>query len=327
MRVAKASALFASVLAMFGACGINELDYEGKSCPCPSGYRCDHETNRCTRHAAEKGGTGGDESGGVSGSGVGGKGSTSSGGSETGGSGGGSGRSETGGNAGSGNGGTSAGGTGGAAGGTGGTRGGTGGPASGGTAGTGNPWECVDGTACETLPNHGLDIIAVDIDGSSYTDCSKNCLGLYDLIVGHTIDDAQISVDVSTGRICMAGYARGNGMVELDIAMGDFDISDPGRPERAISGFEFTATGPDVPAIVHFGYYMAEDALTPRCLVLDPASGHHSVAFDAVHVLCGSEMDVGTLEFVHVMNASVYIPSYGGEVTFDFCLDDLRAVR
>jgi hypothetical protein len=314
-----------AIVGMGAACSVGELDYEGKTCPCPSGYGCDDETNTCTKRGSGNGGGSGDGSGGDISGGSSGESGDGSGGSAIGGSSG-----ESTGGSGTGGGGVSGSGRGGAGGsGKGGGSGrGGGGAGSGGTSGAGGsagstgPFTCSGAEACGSLPNNGLNVVLVELEGDAYVDCSQNCIGLQGAVATHTNRDASVAVDVSSGNLCLSGVLRLDGSVEVDIGLGIYDTDLYG-----INGFEFTVDGNDVPAGIQFGYYYVASPAENRCIHLDPPRGQHAVPFDAVYQICGTDTQTLTDSFSQILDIAIYVLPNGTEETFDFCISGLAATR
>jgi len=68
-RMAVAMALVVPWVVAGSACSVDEIDLDGKKCPCADGYVCDSTSNTCVKEGASSGGAGGTSgSGGASGS-------------------------------------------------------------------------------------------------------------------------------------------------------------------------------------------------------------------------------------------------------------------
>ena len=338
MRRGRSDALGRLVAVGLGiGCSVGEIDYEGKTCPCPSGYRCDDDSNTCTRHEHGNGGASGDGNGGSRGGDVGESGDESGGtgfsgaaGNDVGGSGSGLGGSGSG-KGGSGVGGTGVGGSGlgGGKGGTGVGGSGTGGSTTGGSAtggsgtgGTGVPVICSAPSTCASLPNDGRNLVAASWIGSPIIDCSKNCIGFLADILTSTDGDVTGTLDIATGDICVNGRVGVDSSLDIRLQPSVWDAA-----AHATSGFEFTIEGSDVPSTIEFGYQFARDAENPRCVVLAPPSGHHSVRLDSVHFECLSGVDFGTSTLTELLNVHFFVATTDTEETFDFCITGLAATR
>jgi len=197
------SSLWIASLLVAG-CTVEEIDLEGKVCPCASGYVCDVASNQCVKPGSGTGGTAGGASGG-GGSPSGGSGGTPSGGS--------------GGTASGGSGGTASGGTGGTpSGGSGGTpSGGSGGTASGGTGGTpsggsGGTPSGGSGGAGGTVSTQGIQCSGVSCDTATQECCWDNAATSGVCVAKGTCANSAIQCDDAqdcAGAFCCARLKSG----------------------------------------------------------------------------------------------------------------------
>jgi hypothetical protein len=220
-------------------------------------------------------------------------------------------------------------------GGTGGTTGvggtaGAGVSGSGGTAGSAGGLNCGGSVGLELVPSPGE-------GDTAWVDRDTNCLGIEGAVY-HVEDGAGSDVYFTSrnGRICIAGHSEqvvGNDFatywgvfVSIQLNNQNGNASPYDADENGVDGFEFTLSGDDLPPEIR-PRYRVDGSGTEYCKQVC-ATGTQSLLLSDAHASCWNGTSGATPNRTNLTLLEFHIPSSAsGDVTFDFCIDDIIAIK
>jgi len=278
-----------------------------------------------TMSSGGSGGTGG--SGGDAGSGaVSGTGGTNAGGAGSGGT---SGAGATSGAGGAGAGGAGAGGAG--AGGTNAGGAGAGGTGNGGAgSGGGGTAGCANSPGLELIPAPG------QVTNTGWVDRDTNCINVEGSVyLQKDVAASNIYSTSMNGHVCVAGHVEQ--VVNNDFAtqwgvVVVFQLNNVGgnalpydATPNGIDGFKFTLSGANIPSEIR-PRYRVDGSAAEYCRQIC-ATGTQSILFSDAHPSCWTGGNSATPNTTQLTLIEFHIPSRtSGDVTFDFCIDDVTAI-